>query len=326
MPPETESAPFGPRLRLGISTCLLGENVRYNGGHQYDPYLVETLGQYVEWVPVCPEVETGLSTPREAMRLTGGPNRPRLVTIKTGVDLTDRMQDWARQRLEELAPMGLNGFVFKSGSPSSGRFRVRVYGDNGIPVREGTGIFARAFVDRFPLLPVEEDGRLNDARLRENFIERAFAHYRWQEMLREEPTPGGLVRFHTAHKLTLLSHSTEHYRRLGRLVARAGATPWEELSGGYIGAFMEGLAVLTTPGKHANVLQHLLGYLKRDLGTEDKAEMLALIEDYRRGMLPLVVPITLLKHHLRRYPVPDWVHQQVYLNPYPSELMLRNHV
>jgi len=217
-----------------------------------------------------------------------------------------------------------------------------VYDEHGNPSRTGTGMFPRAVMQRFPLLPLEEEGRLNDLPLRENFIERVFrsperregAYYRWTEMVKTEPTPGGLVRFHTAHKLTLMAHSPKHYQELGRLVAQAGTLPWEELIATYGARFMEGLALLGTRRKHVNVLQHLrstaslavMGYLKKDLSAEDKQELLALIEDYRQELVPLIVPLTLLQHYLRRHPVPDWVHQQVYLNPYPKELMLRNHV
>jgi uncharacterized protein YbgA (DUF1722 family) len=203
---------------------------------------------------------------------------------------------------------------------------VRVYDEKGMPQRVGTGIFAREVMKRLPLLPLEEEGRLHDMGLRENFVERIFVYYRWVRLLEEDPTPGGLVRFHTAHKLTLMAHSPAHYQEMGRLVAQAGTLPWEELAGTYGGLLMGGLAVLGTPGKHSNVLQHLMGFLKEALSKEDKAELLGLIEDYRRGLVPLIVPLTLLRHHLRRQAVPDWVDQQVYLNPYPKELMLRNHV
>jgi len=316
----------GPPIRLGISTCLLGERVRYDGGHQLDRYLAHTLGQYVEWVPVCPETECGLPTPREAMRLVGDPASPRLVTVKTGIDHTERMLSWARVRVEELAQEGLHGFVFKKSSPSSGLYRVRVYDQHGVPLRTGTGLFAAEFRRRFPLLPLEEDGRLNDARLRENFIERFFTYSRWTRLLAQDPTPGGLVRFHSAHKMTMMAHSPALYRQMGRLVAQAGSLPWQELADVYSRLLMEGMAEIATPGRHTNVLQHLMGYLKRDLPKNDKDELLALIHDYRRGLVPLIVPLTLLKHHLRRPSVPDWVHVQAYLNPYPKELMLRNHV
>ncbi len=315
-----------PVLRLGVSSCLLGEEVRYNGGHTLDRYLVGTLGRFVEWTPVCPEVEMGLPIPRESLRLVGDPEAPRLVAPKSGRDYTEQMQTWARSRAEELAADRLHGFVFKKNSPSSGLFRVRVYDGDGMPRRVGRGMFPREITRRFPLLPVEEEGRLHDMGLRENFIERIFAYYRWTEMLEQEPKPGDLVKFHTAHKLTLMAHSPRHYTEMGRLVARAGTEPWEELTASYGAMLMEGLGVMGTRGKHVNVIQHLMGFVKTTLPSEDKAELLGLTEDYRQGLLPLIVPLTLLKHHLNRYPVPEWVHEQVYLNPYPKELMLRNHV
>jgi uncharacterized protein YbgA (DUF1722 family) len=211
---------------------------------------------------------------------------------------------------------------------------VKVYNEHGMAQRNGTGMFPREVMNRFPLLPLEEEGRLNDMPLRENFIERIFAYYRWTEMLDKEATPGGLVKFHTAHKLSLMAHpgkgtrtgSNKHYNDMGRLVADAGKRDWDELNAEYGAMLMEGLGVMGTRGKHVNVLQHLMGYLKKDLSGEDKQELLGLIEDYRQGLLPLIVPLTLLKHHLNRHPVPEWVHQQVYLHPYPKELMLRNHV
>jgi len=322
----TDACQQEPTLRLGISTCLLGERVRFDGGHKRDPFLTDILGQYVTWAPVCPEVETGMSIPRESIRLEGDPKSPRLVGPKSGTDYTQTMQQWSQNRLEELVTLHLHGYVLKKDSPSCGLFRVRVYNERGLPQRNRRGLYAQALAARLPLLPLEEEGRLNDMPLRENFIERVFACYRWTEMLDKEPTPGGLVRFHTAHKLTLMAHSPKHYTEMGRLVADAGKRDWDELTAEYGAMLMKGLSVMGTRGKHVNVLQHLMGFWKEHLTSEDKQELLGLIEDYRQGLLPLIVPLTLLKHHLNRYPVPDWVHQQVYLNPYPKELMLRNHV
>ena len=315
-----------PSVRLGVSTCLMGENVRYDGGHQRDRFLMNTLGDFVEWVPVCPEVEIGLPVPREAMHLEGDPENPRLVTIKTGKDYTERMQTWANQRLEELADENLHGFVFKSRSPSSGLYRVKVYNEHGMPSQTGTGIFPREVMRRFPLLPLEEDGRLHDMGLRENFIERVFVYRRWTYLLDTNPTPAGVVAFHTAHKLTMMAHSPEYYQKMGRLVAQAGDLPWAELVERYGHLLMEGLKVMTTTGRHVNVLQHLMGYLKDFLDQHDRAELLGVIQDYQRELVPLIVPVTLLRHHLNRNAVPEWVHKQVYLRPYPKELMLRNHV
>lgn len=312
------------RLRLGISSCLLGEKVRYDGQHKLDRFLRDTLGQYVEYVPVCPEVECGLPTPREAIRLEGDPAAPRLVTIKTGRDLTDQMLSWTEKRLGELEREGLSGFIFKSRSPSSGMQRVKVYDDNAVPHRVGSGLFAAAFMRHFPTLPVEEDGRLNDAGLRENFIERIFAMGRWRELLARRATLGDLVAFHTRHKLLLLAHSPRHYREMGKLVGRAKHRALADVLGRYQALLMEGLKLPVTPAKNANVLQHLLGYFKRQLSSDEKEEVLELIDRYRRGYIPLIVPVTLIAHYVRKYDQP-YLRQQIYLNPHPLELRLRNH-
>ncbi len=323
---DSHKAHDQPTIRLGVSACLLGEQVRYDGGHKQDLFLVRTLGRYVEWVPVCPEVELGLGTPRERLRLEGSPDAPRLVATASRTDHTEAMRAWAGRRLEQLAALKLHGFVLKKDSPSCGLFRVKVFDRGDVPVRKGRGLFARELVIRLPLLPVEEEGRLHDMRLRENFIERVFVYQRWIEMLERDPTPAGLVRFHTAHKLTLMAHSPEAQRQLGQLVAQAGAADWDELTEQYGQLLMEALKRLSTPGKNANVLLHLMGYFKDRLTVDEKQELVESIEDYRQGLVPLIVPLTLIRHYVRRLPVPDWVRRQVYLNPYPKELMLRNHV
>ena len=260
------------------------------------------------------------------MRLVGRPDAPRLVRTTSGVDHSERMRSWARSRVDQLAQVGLHGFVFKKDSPSSSLLRVKIYDENGNPSRTGVGLFAAAVSERFPLLPTEEEGRLHDMHLRESFIDRVFAYYRWTNLLQTDPTPGGLVRFHTAQKLTLMAHSPNHYRTLGRLVARVGTLPWEEVEANYGARLMEGLQVMTSPGKHANVLQHVMGYLRDELSPEDKAELVGLIDDYRGGTLPLIVPLTILRHHLNRHGVPEWVRVQAYVNPYPKQLLLRNHI
>jgi uncharacterized protein YbgA (DUF1722 family)/uncharacterized protein YbbK (DUF523 family) len=312
-------------IRLGISTCLLGEPVRYDGGHKRDRFITDTLGQYVEFVSVCPETECGLGVPRESMRLEGDPASPRLITSRTRVDQTDRMVAWARKRLEKLEQEDLCGFIFKSDSPSSGMERVRVYGENGMPEKKGVGIFARLFMEHFPLLPVEEEGRLHDPKLRENFIESIFALKRWRDLLKDHPTRGKLVAFHTEHKLLLLSHSPRHHRLMGRLVAEAKQIQPARLYQEYEALFMVALRVKTTAKKNTNVLQHMVGYFKKELTADEKQELLDLIDGYREGMVPLVVPITLLRHYVRKYDEP-YLKGQVYLNPHPVELKLRNHV
>lgn len=313
------------KIKVGISSCLLGNKVRYDGGHKLDRYLTDTLGRYVDWVPVCPEVEYGLSVPREAMRLVGEPDDYRLVTIKTGIDHTDGMRTWAKRKLLELAKLELSGFVFKSKSPSSGLRAVKIYSGPGAPSRSGVGIFAKSFIETFPLTPVEDDGRLHDPGLRENFIERLFVFHRWQTFVGRGTSLSGLVEFHTDHKLLILSHSPRHYNELGRLVAHGGDIPSEELYGEYVSLLMNGLMRMATPKKNSNVLQHIAGYFKKQLSPDEKQELVEVIEQYRSGLVPLIVPIVLLKHHVRKYDEP-YLKRQYYLNPHPLELMLRNHV
>ena len=315
-----------PYIRLGVSACLLGQEVRFDGGHKKDEFLVNTLGRYVEWVPVCPEVEVGLGVPRETLSLVGHPENPRLVTAKSGHDHTETMQAWAHTRLEQLAKLNLHGYILKKNSPSCGLLRIKVYNRDRGSARNGQGIFARELVTRLPLLPVEEEGRLRDSQRRENFIGRVFAYYRWTSLLATKATLPGLVAFHTAHKLTLMAHSPRAQGELGRLVAQASRRFIGAVLEAYGQGFMAALSLLATNRKHANVLFHLMGFLKKHLDREDKAEVVRVIDDYRQGLVPLIVPITLLRHHLRRHPVPGWVHEQVYFNPYPKELLLRNHV
>jgi len=313
------------KIKLGISSCLLGEKVRFDGGHQWDRFITDTLGNYVEFVAVCPEVESGLSVPREAMRLVGDPAHPRLLTMRTGIDHTERLVTWAHRRVQELAAQDLCGFIFKSKSPSSGMARVNVYNDQGVPGPRGVGIFARIFMERFPGLPVADEGRLYDPALRENFIERLFVLKRWRELLAQNPGIGSLVDFHTRHKLLILAHSPSHYRDLGKLVARAREIPLKELSAGYQTLLLEALRLQATPRKNANVLYHLLGYFKKQLTADEKQELLEVIEAYRREYVPLIVPITLINHYVRKYREP-YLQEQYYLNPHPLELKLRNHV
>jgi uncharacterized protein YbgA (DUF1722 family)/uncharacterized protein YbbK (DUF523 family) len=313
------------KIRIGISTCLLGQPVRYDGGHKLDHYLRDTLGQYVEFVPVCPEVECGFGVPREAVRLVGGLEQPRLITVRSKADLTDRMAVWAKRRVQELEEEHLCGFVFKSGSPSSGMERVKVYNGAGTVVKKGIGLFARAFMDHFPNLPVEEEGRLNDPVLRENFIERIFTYARWQDIVQEKTLRfNSLVRFHTQNKLLIMAHSPQHYREMGPLVAAGkGMNIWELVSI-YEHMLMAAMKLKATPRKNANVLMHMLGYFKKELSSWEKGELLEVIDQYRLNIIRLIVPLTLLKHYVRKYDQPYLKHQ-TYLHPHPLELQLRNH-
>jgi len=311
-------------IRIGLSTCLLGENVRFDGGHKRDRFVTDTLGQFLEFVPVCPEMECGLGVPRESMRLEGKPESPRLVTNRTKIDHTERMITWARKRVKELEKEDLCGFIFKSRSPSSGMERVRVYNEKGVPENKGVGMFARIFMEHFPLLPVEEDGRLHDIKLRENFIERIFALKRWRDLLDEKRSRGKLVAFHTQHKLLILSHSQKHSRILGKVVAEAKSISPQQLYPQYQALLMEALQLKTTVKKNINVLEHMMGYFKKQLSADEKQELLETFNQYREGYIPLIVPLTLIKHYVRKYDQP-YLKQQVYLNPHPVELKLRNH-
>lgn len=313
------------KIRLGISACLLGQAVRYDGGHKLDIFLRDTLGRYVEYVPVCPEVGCGFSVPREAMRLVADASGNRLVTIRSGIDHTEKMLAWARMKVAELEKEDLCGFIFKSGSPSSGMERVKVYGPKGIPVKNGVGLFAGVFMQHFPLLPVEDEGRLNDPDLRENFIERIFALTSWRESVQSVKIAGAVVDYHTRNKLLILSHSPKHYQNMGRLVAESGRMDASALKQQYENLLMEALRIKATPAKHANVLQHMLGYFKDQLTQNEKQEMLEIISSHRQGILPLIVPITLLQHYVRRFDQP-YLKQQTYVHPHPLELKLRNHV
>ena len=314
-----------PPIRLGISRCLLGDEVRFDGGHKRDHFLTDVLGRYVEWIPVCPEVEAGLGTPREAMRLVGNPRHPRLMTITSKHDHTEPMETMIEERLDSLDKLDLSGFIFKRGSPSCGIERVRVYTIQGMPSHSGSGLFARAFRDQFPLIPVEEEGRLCDLALRENFIERVFCYRRFQDLVRNGGTRQALIRFHTIHKYLLLSHSQQQYETMGRLVAQAHRYRPKELTAKYGALFMKTLAVKATVRTHVNVLHHIVGYFKSRLKPREKAELLGLINDYHHGLTPLIVPLTLMKHYVQMFDV-AYIRDQIYLNPHPKELMLRNHL
>lgn len=309
-------------IRIGISACLLGDRVRFDGNHKHDAYLTGTLAKYFEFIPVCPEVAIGMGVPREPIHLMGSAARPRAVGVRTKeLDVTHELRAYGRRMASELG--NISGYIFKSKSPSCGMERVKLYSQGSPTSKQGVGLYAREIMDANPLLPVEEEGRLGDPVLRENFIERVFAYRRWQDLVTSGLTPAKLVAFHTVHKLSIMSHGTEHYRELGRLVADVGKGSIRKLGEVYAERFMKSLSHRATRKRNTNVLQHLMGYLKKDLGKDDKAELVELIEAYRLGHVPLIVPITLLKHYFRRFPDP-YIANQIYLNPHPRELMLRN--
>ena len=330
LPSEGVGQPGEKPIRLGVSACLLGRPVRFDGSHKHDRWITGELGRYVEFVPVCPEVEAGFGVPRESMRLVGDPDAPRLITTKTGRDLTGIMTAWAKKRADELAAEDLCGFIFKSKSPSSGMSRVKVYSEKGgMAVHKGVGLFARAFMERFPLLPVEEEGRLLDARLRENFIERIFVLRSWREVSAACARPGtctmaAISGFHARHKLLINAHSPAHARTMGKLVAQAKDAESPELHARYEQLLLEALAKPATVPRTVNVLQHICGYFRRLITQDERQELAEVLEDYRRGLTPLIVPVTLINHHVRVQGV-DYLARQVFLKPHPLELKLRNY-
>ena len=309
------------KISVGISSCLLGEKVRFDGNHKHDAFITGTLGRFFDFVPLCPELAIGMGVPRPPIRLTGEPQAPRAVGVKDpSMDVTAALTAYGRRMALELE--GISAYIFKGKSPSCGMQRVKVYGE-GVPSTRGVGLYAREIMARQPLLPVEEEGRLGDPVLRENFIARVFAYRRWQALLASGFSVGKLVEFHAIHKYVLMTHGPVSYRALGRLVAEAKSQRPGALCERYGAEFMAALRRPATRKRHANVLMHLMGYLKKHIDGGDKAELVEVIESYRLGRVPLIVPITLLKHYFRRFPN-DYIAKQVYLNPHPAELMLRN--
>ena len=308
---------------VGISSCLLGENVRYDGGHKLDHYLHDTLGRYVEFVPVCPEVECGMGIPREAMRLVLVEGNIRLMTRKTQIDMTDRMKAWIDERLKVLAGLPLCGFIFKARSPSSGLRNIKVYTEKGVR-NDGVGMFAHGVLEHFPHLPVEDEGRLHDDWLRENFIERIFVMHRWYQLLEGGKSLKNLMDFHAGHKYLLMAHDPKTLKELGSLLAQGKGRPMNELYDTYLGSLSPALQKIATVKKNTNVLMHIMGHFKKDLNADEKSELMEIIERYHDGLVPLMVPITLINHYVRKFR-PEYVMHQIYLNPHPLELMLRNH-
>jgi len=311
-------------IRIGVSSCVIGEEVRWNGGHSRQRYLTDMLGPFVEYVPVCPEVEVGMGVPRPTVRLVREGDDLRMIDPKNDVDWTSSMRRLSLTRSSELADEGLHGFVLKKDSPTCGVFRVRIYTDSGVE-RNGRGLFAAALIQRLPHLPVEEEGRLNDARIRENFVERIFAYRRLKSLFKPRWTLGDVVAFHTREKLLLRAHDERGYRELGKLVADAKNVPRAAFADDYADRFMAIMKRPATVAKHVNVLQHMLAFLRWADDDVGRAEMHDAIGDYRAGLVPLVVPITLIQHLARRHDQ-QLLLESSYLAPHPKELMLRNHV
>ncbi len=315
----------GEKPKIAVSSCLLGQQVRFDGGHKNNRYLSDVLSDYFEFVPFCPEVAIGLGIPRPTIRLLkASPDGP--VEAVSNNDNTIRYTDALRDYGKKVAPTlaDVSGYVLKKDSPSCGMTRVKVYRPGDYPPdRDGVGIYAAEILAAHPNLPVEEEGRLMDTRLRENFLERVFVYVAWQTMMAEGLTPKSLVAFHTAHKFAILSHDEQIYRELGRIVAGAGKQDIETCAAQYLTRLMDALKILTTPGKHANVLMHIMGFFKEALASDDKAELLRLIDAHREGLVPVIVPITLINYFRKKHPNP-YIDGQTYLEPHPPELMLRN--
>ncbi len=311
------------KIKIGISSCLLGELVRYDGAHKYNSYIERTLGQYFEFRPFCPEVASGMGIPRPAVQLRMVEQQLRCVGVKDhGFDVTEKLQAVSAQQSGWIPD--LYGYIVKKDSPSCGMERVKVY-KNDIPVREGRGIFAAYLQDHFPALPIEEEGRLGDPALRENFIQRVFVLYRWRQLCQQGLTTHGLMVFHSQHKLIAMSHNQNLARDLGRLVADVRADNLQQVADQYLVQLMACLKIVANRGNHVNVLQHIQGYLKTKLDSDDKQELVETIEQYRVGNLPLIVPLTLLRHHFRRQPDP-FIDGSYYMKPHPGELALLNQI
>ncbi|MFU8783778.1 YbgA family protein [Aliidiomarina sp.] len=304
---------------VGISACLLGQKVRYDGGHKGSDFCQNQLGKHVEYLPLCPEVGIGMSVPRPTIRLVGDIAQPRAVVPKTGEDVTQRLADFADVREQQLAK--LSGYILCAKSPSCGMERVRVYAeDSNMNVKGGTGIFAQRLKEMFPALPMEEDGRLNDPLLRENFVLRLYVYYEWQQLLKPI-TKHVLYQFHARHKLLLLAHNQPVYRALGKALAEQQQID-EQFTTSYIMQLMLGLSEPASRKDHTNVLQHVQGYFKLKLESSERTELAELILRYNDGEEPLAAPLTLINHYLKRFP-DEYLQSQSYFRPYPDNLRLR---
>ena len=311
------------KISIGISSCLMGEEVRFNGGHKLSRLCVNTLSDFFEYKAICPEVGIGLGIPRKAIHLIGDPDAPRAVnTSDESIDVTDQLKEFAEQTIPTLDK--ICGYIFIKGSPSCGLFRVKVYNKgNPNPVDSGRGIYAREITKSMPLLPVEEAGRLTDPVLRENFIARVFAYHRWQKLIQQGLSASSILDFHVAYKYSLMANDPQTYTRLGQLLADAGNYDPNELGEKYFTELMQALTKKATRKSNTNVLTHLQGYLKKQLQSKEKEKLIEVIEQYRKGIVPLIVPVTLLQHHFNIHPN-DYISKQAFFDPYPQELSLRN--
>lgn len=316
--------PQSEKITIGVSACLLGREVRFDGGHKRSRFITDSLARHFELTAFCPEVAIGMGTPRQPIRLTGDVENPQAVGVKTPeLDVTQPLRDYGKKTAGDIHD--LCGFIFKKDSPSCGMERVKVYNEKGMPERTGTGLFANEIIKAHPLLPVEEEGRLNDAHLRDNFITRVYVYARWKALLKAGLSKSALLEFHTGHKYLVMSHSPVRYRELGQMLSDLSRASLADIADGYFACLMQALSVPATRKRHANVLQHLLGYMKNTLDSAHRIDLDRSIDAYRRGEYPLVVPIRLLQHHFSMHPRP-YISQQVYLDPHPRELLLRNNL
>jgi uncharacterized protein YbgA (DUF1722 family)/uncharacterized protein YbbK (DUF523 family) len=306
--------------RVGVSACLLGEPVRYDGGHKRDDFIADRLSAFVDYVPVCPEMELGLGTPRPTLRLERRGSATRLVFAKSRQDITDGMSAWSRARVDALAAQNLSGYIFKKGSPSCGLERVKVVTDKGGPAPSEQGVFARIWSRATPGLAAEEEGRLNDRGLRHHFLVRLFAAARWQELLSAKPRLKDLVEFHARHKFLLQTHGEAALRQLGPLVANAKKAAWPGVLKKYEEGFFAGLARPASAGATVNALQHMFGYFSDRLEPSEKEEFLALTREFKTGHAPISALLTLLRHYVSKYKV-SYLAGQHFLEPYPKKLL-----
>jgi uncharacterized protein YbgA (DUF1722 family)/uncharacterized protein YbbK (DUF523 family) len=310
---------------IGIGACLVGQAVRYNGDSKRSNPHIDRLQDCLSPRAFCPEMAIGLGVPRETVRLVGEPGDLRLTDSATqSANHTAAMVDYAARVVEKNPDMA--GYILVKGSPSCGYQRVKRYNEDGNAVAsDASGVFATALMQLDPLLPVEEDGRLHDDRLRENFISRVYAYHDWKQLLKTGISRHSLTGFWARYKYQAMASDVSGYRQIGRMLAESRGVPLEQLAEKFITLLMRSLAKLPTRKSHSNVLQHLRGYLKRDLDGGDKRELDTLIGQYRSGVVPLVVPVTLLQHHFKKFSN-AYIDQQVYMRPYPEQLMLRNHI
>lgn len=305
------------KIPVGVSSCLLGQLVRYDGGHRHNTYISNTLGQYFKFVPFCPEVESGMGTPRPPVQLRDIENKIRCVGVKDkSLDVTDQLIDCASKQNKWL--QGLCGYILKRGSPSCGMERVKIYKNNSYD-QVGTGLFAQYLQQHFPLLPLVEEGTLGDPQLRENFVLRVFILQRWKQLIENQLTPQKLATFHSQHQLIIMSHNQSDAQTLDNIVVNATSYNLKKVSEHYGLILMSCLKKIASRDNHAYVLQHIQGYLKIQLDGKNKTELIETIEHYRLGNLPLIVPITLLRHHFHKAPVP-FIDRSLYMKPFPDDL------